>query len=668
VENISDPFKRRVLIIVAILAVWVVAMEARLVQLQVFRHDEMVERATSQQQRLIHPAALRGDIVDSSGRILAYSLDADAVFADPSLVEDASATAQSLCEAFGDCSSREQSDLAGKLTGTGKYVLVRHSRAVSPEQAQRVRLLKLKGVGLFSEPARYYPNFELAAHVLGFVGLEDTGRGGVESAFDSVIRGQEGLVFVQQDAKKKWMQTRIERPPTAGATLELSIDLTLQYIAERELRAGIQATHARGGTAIIMDPRSGEIRALANYPTFNPNSYGRFSDDERRNRAIQDVYEPGSTFKIVTASAAIEEGVISPTDLIDTSPGYIKFPGRKPISDTHPHGVLTFEDVIVKSSNVGAIKAGLRVGADRLARYVRRFGFGETLGNDFRGESAGIVWSPDKMDDSALASMSMGYQVSVTPLQMALAASAVANGGLLYEPHLVRAVIHDGVRDPVAPKVLRRAITAETAATMTTIMEGVVDRGTARAARLDRYAAAGKTGTSSKIVDGRYSQRDYNSSFVGFAPSRRPELTVLVVIDSPQGGKYYGGDVAAPVFKRIATAALQHLGVQPTVDPISPVLVQVDRRVDTEWSSRTTVIPALTDPGSRAVMPDVRGLSMRDAIRLLSRAGMSVRVSGDGIVATQTPEPGEALDPGGWSVLQLRRAAPEPAAPGGGGR
>ena len=253
-----------------------------------------------------------------------------------------------------------------------------------------------------------------------------------------------------------------------------------------------------------MDPHTGEILALANYPTFNPNADGQFSEDERRNRAMQDVYEPGSTFKIVTASAAIEEGVLTPTDLIDCSPGFIKIGGRKPITDTHNYGVLTFEDVIVKSSNVGAIKAGLRLGAERLSRYVQRFGFGEAISSrDFPGESRGHR-STTISTRARIASMSMGYQISVTPMQMAAAASAVANGGELLEPHIVRAVVRDGRREEVAPKVLRRAIAPDTAATLTTIMEGVVERGTAKAAQLDRYQVAGKTGTAKKLVDGEY--------------------------------------------------------------------------------------------------------------------------------------------------------------------
>jgi len=656
--------KGRTVIVVIGLAVWGLGIEARLVQLQLFQHDELAGFASRQQRHEVKQTALRGDIVDRRGEILAYSVMGEQVYADPSDIDDAADVVRQLCKAFGDCTPKERADLTTKLSGKTEYALIRRAKNVTFDQLARVKALKLKSVGFMPEPVRYYPNFEMAAHVLGFVGNDDKGLGGVELAFDKEVRGQEGLVLIQQDAHRTRMETRIERAPTPGATLELSVDLTLQYIAERELRAGVDANRAKGGTAIVMDPQTGEILALANYPTFNPNSFGKYTDDDRRNRAVQDVYEPGSTFKIVTASAALQEGVVAPTDLIDTNPGFITLPGGRIVRDTHHIGVATFEDVIVNSSNVGAIKTGLRVGADRLSRYVHRLGFGEAIGEGFPGESAGRVYSPDRMDENALGSMSMGYQISVTPLQMATAASAVANGGQLYEPHVVRAYIRDGKREPVAPKMLRQAISAETAATLTTIMEGVVERGTAKAARLDRYQAAGKTGTAKKVIDGHYSAGDYNSSFVGFAPSRHPALTVLVKIDTPSAGQIYGGAVAAPVFKRIMTAALQYLGIPPTLNPVPPVMITASG-VPPAPTATATLIPAVAEVAGHSLMPDVRGMAMRDALRVLGRVGLSVRAAGDGVVTEQTPDPGEAIEPGGWSAIQLRRT-PEP--PAGGAR
>jgi cell division protein FtsI (penicillin-binding protein 3) len=420
-----------------------------------------------------------------------------------------------------------------------------------------------------------------------------------------------------------------------------------------------------------MDPHTGEILALANWPTFNPNTFSRADDDAKRNRAIQTLYEPGSTFKIVTASAALEQKVITPDTMIDTNPGSITFPGRKPIFDTHKYGVIDFTDVIVKSSNVGAIKVGLRVGPQVLTQYVNRFGFGQTLGPDFKGETAGIVWSADRLDQSALASVSMGYQVGVTPLQMATAVSSVANGGHLIQPRVVRAFIKDGRRIEVPHKEMRRTIEPETAATLTTIMEQVVQRGTARAAQMDGYTIAGKTGTAAKLVNGHYQKSDYNASFVGFVPSRNPALTILVVIDSPHGNGYTGGAVSAPVFKRIAEAAVTYLGVGPNLNAAPPVLVarhdvrDGDPEAAPQPAVAANVLAATLEPARNGLMPDLRGMSARDALRSLSRIGMTARLAGDGFVLEQSPAPGAALVRGEACTLRLGRRQPAPSATGG---
>jgi cell division protein FtsI (penicillin-binding protein 3) len=651
-----DAVQRRLMVCAAILGVWTAAIEARLVYLQVVDHADLMARAERQQTRTVVPPAKRGEIFDRNGRLLAYSVDADTVAADPSEIDHPGAVAAGICAVLDGCTAERRTDMAKKLDRRGAFVYV--ARQVSPAEARKVKDLGLPGVMLLKESRRYYPKAELAAHVLGYVGLDNVGLGGIESTYDSQIRGKDGKVLIQTDAKRHALFSRVDRPATAGASIELTIDQYLQYVAERELRAGVEANHAQGGTAVIMDPRSGEILALANWPTFNPNAFARVDDDARRNRAIQDLYEPGSTFKIVTASAALEQGVITPETPIDTSPGYITF-GSRVIHDTHHYGLLKFTDVIVKSSNVGAIKVGQKLGPQRLGAYVNRFGFGQVLAPDFRGETAGIVWNPDRLDASALASVSMGYQVGVTPLQMATAASAVANGGHLVQPRVVRAFIKDGKRVEVPHKVLHDAITPETAATLTTIMEQVVERGTAKAAQIPGYTIAGKTGTAAKLVNGRYQKSDYNASFVGFIPSRKPRLTILVVIDSPHGNGYTGGAVSAPVFKRIAEASLTYLGIGPTINAPPPVLVAHD---STEPSGAIRRLvradDALQTPIEAArsgLMPDLRGYSAREALRLLSGIGMSARMSGDGFVVAQRPEAGSVLIRGDMCDLKLGR-------------
>ena len=396
------------------------------------------------------------------------------------------------------------------------------ARKVSPDEAQRVKALELKGVGFVKESRRYYPKKELAAHVLGYVGLDNTGLAGLESTYDAQVRGREGKVLIQTDARRHALNSRVDRPATEGAALELSIDQNLQYIAERELRAGVEENRAAGGSAVIMDPWTGEILALANWPTFNPNTFGR----GRRARAAQPRH-PGPLRARVDVQGRHRVG----------GAGGARDPARRlgrlraglhqdsaaasRSSTMHRYGTLSFTDVIVKSSNVGAIKVGLRLGAERLGRYVSRYGFGQTLSPDFRGENPGIVWNPVRVNDSALASMSMGYQVGVTPLQMATAVSSVANGGSLMEPHVVRAFVKNGRRASGGAEGAAQDRVAATVAELTDDHGSVVERGTAKSAQIPGYTIAGKTGTAAKIIDGHYSKSEYNASFVGFLPSRQ---------------------------------------------------------------------------------------------------------------------------------------------------
>lgn len=645
------------MVLAVTLACWMAAIVGRLVFLQVVSHDELAQRAERQYSRTLAAPAKRGEIYDRHGRLLAYSVDADTIYGVPGEVGDVQAAAASLCGALDGCDRRERAALAERLGQKRAFVYVR--RRVSPAEAERVAALQLPGIGFTKESKRFYPNRELAAHLIGFAGLDNIGLAGVEAAFDTVVRGREGKLLVQTDARGRAF-SRLERPPTAGGSIELTIDAQLQHIAERELRAGVQAHRADSGTAVVMDPGTGEILAMANWPTFNPNAYGESPATARRNRAIQDLYEPGSTFKIVTASAAIEHTLFNPAEIIDVSAGHIRF-GNRVINDMRRYDPLSFTDVLVKSSNVGAIKIGARVGAERMVDYVKRFGFGRATSADFQGESPGIVWTT--LNDSALASVSMGYQVGVTPLQVVRAASAVANGGTLYEPRLVRAVRRDGTRTAKAPAAIGQVITPRTAATLTAIMEAVVERGTATRARVPGFTVAGKTGTADKLVNGRYSASQQNVSFVGFVPSREPALAIIVMIDSPRVGGDTGGVVAAPIFQRIAEASLRHLGIAPTVNPLPPVIVP--RRAAARPSAPRRVVPqvvtaALTSAGGDASLPDLRGYGAREAVRELARLGLSPRVKGSGIVVDQTPAPGTPMEPGDTCTLILDRS-PHPA-------
>ncbi len=638
-------------------ALWAMGIEVRLVYLQVVEHADLVARQERQQLRTIAAPAERGDILDRKGRVLATSVDADSIYAVPSDIDDPPAAVARLCAAFRDCTAKERQSLTERLGRQRAFAYVR--RQVSPDQARRVADLGLDGIGFIKESRRFYPNRQLAAHLLGYVGIDGTGLAGVEAAYNSQISGKPGTILVQTDARRHAF-SRAERPPTSGSTVELTIDEYLQYVAERELHRGVTENHAAGGSAIVMNPRTGEILALANEPTFNPNVYRDFDDADRRDRAVQDLYEPGSTFKLVTASAAIENRILPLDAMIDTSPGLIRI-GSRVIHDTRNHGLLSFFDVIADSSNVGAIKIGFRVGSERLSRYVERYGFGHPVSPDFPGESPGIVWSADTLTESALASVSIGYQVGVTPLQMIGAVASIANGGAYVQPRVIRAIYRNGRRYSIEPKVLRRAVTADTAATLTSIMEGVVDSGTGTAAQIPGYTVAGKTGTAAKLVGGRYSHSDYNASFIGFVPSRNPAVAIIVVTDSPHGHHgYYGGSVSAPVFKRIAEAAMLHLGVGPTLNPSAPVLVA--RGPDSSSGPAAVGAPleptvSLVADGEPGTMPDLTGLSVREAVRRLAVLGVTAHPSGDGSVVSQQPAPGTPLDRVDSCRLTLDRVA-----------
>jgi cell division protein FtsI (penicillin-binding protein 3) len=646
--------KRRLIVAVSVVSLWALAIEVRLGYLQTVLRPELQARAESQHHRRLAAPAKRGDIVDRHGNVLATSVDADSIYAVPSELKDKEQAVNRLCEALRDCVARDRQRLLERFNNQRAFAYVK--RQISPDAARRVAALGLDGIGFIKESRRFYPNTRLAAHALGYAGIDNNGLSGIESSYDSQIRGKDGTVLVTTDARGH-VFSRVERSPTAGSSIELTVDKYLQFIVERELHAGVVENRALGGSVVVLDPSTGEILAMASEPTFNPNVFGDSSESARRNRAVQDLYEPGSTFKIVTASAAIEERVMATTALIDTSPGSLRI-GHRIIDEFrgHNYGVLSFSDVLIKSSNVGAVKIGFRLGAERLGRYVERFGFGRPISPDFPGESPGIVGSPDKWTEDAIASVSMGYEVGVTPLQMVAAASAIANGGELMEPRIVRAVYRDNRRYAVKPRVLRRAVEPATAAALTSIMEAVTTDGTAKRAQVDGYTVAGKTGTASKLIDRRYSASENNVSFVGFAPSRKPAVAIIVMIDAPHANGNSGGGVAAPIFSRIAGPAMRYLGVAPTINPAPPVLVA--RNAPSSVPARpvaTAPVVALVSDAGPQTMPDLRGLSARDAMRTLMKLGMSARMSGQGIVLAQDPPPGTPFEGGETCRLQLGR-------------
>ncbi len=674
---------------------WIAAMGARLIDLQVLRCDEMRAAAADQQERQVSVDARRGLIYDREGRELAMSIEVDSMYADQATIEDPGRAAAALAPALG-LSAPERSELARKLTGSKQFVWVR--RKIDPGLRDRVAALGIKGIGFTPEHRRFYPHGDLASHVLGFVGMDNQGMEGIERLFDAQIRGADGKLFALRDARGKRFQNIVRREPSPGHGIVLTLDATIQHLAQRALRRAMKTTGASAGCVLVMQPASGDVLALANEPTFNPNRPGESSADNRRNRAVTDGYEPGSTFKVVTMAAALEENLVRPTELFDCQNGSIRV-GRQLIRDHKSFSLLTATEILERSSNVGAIKIGLRLPGQTFHDYMTRFGFGARTGIQLPGEIRGLVRAPREWSGVSQATLSFGQELSATPLQVLTAINAVANDGVLQPPRLVLREL-DGAGQPLdetPPAAPRRVISSATAATLRRMMQTVVDTGTAVAARMPGYSVAGKTGTAQKIGQDRtYEAGLFMASFAGFVPASRPALTMLVVLDEPAGSLFHGGDIAAPVFREIALPALRYLGVPPEPDHLrdgeeDQLEGQIDeatllaserargwqpprpRRAGAEKPRRERKedapedaveieppaplpAPASVIAGSQVLLPDLGGHSLRDAVRYLSRIGLSARLSDQqGVVIAQQPEAGATLASGSEVMLYLGR-------------
>jgi cell division protein FtsI/penicillin-binding protein 2 len=659
---------RRALWIAMGLVAWMLVIGARLVQLQVHQHEDLSARARNQQLGTIETSPTRGQVLDRQGRELARSIETESFFTDPRDIPNTDETARRIAAITG----QDRAELANRLreakASNKKFVWI--TRRLDVPTANKLDVLELEGVYSRKEPKRYYPNDSLAAHVLGFVGSDEIGLSGVEQYYNEKIRGDSGKLFLELDRDRRAFES-YEVQPHPGQTVVLTIDQVIQYRTEQALSAAVQRTHAKSGTAIVMDPQTGEILALANAPSFDPNRPTSVSPESRSNGALQSIYEPGSTFKIVAYSAAIEKGLVKPEDKIDCQMGQITVAGRL-IHDHHPFGVLTVADALAQSSNVGAIKLGLLVGNESMYEFMKRLGFGSRTGIDLAGESPGILRPLNRWQPSSIGSLAMGQEIGVTALQMASAYSVLANDGQWVKPHLVRELRSpDGNVLYQAKPEMRRALKPETVASLRTMLEGVTLRGTARKAQLDGYSAAGKTGTAQKIdpKTHAYSGTKYIGSFVGFAPVSNPAVVIIVVIDEPQGS-YHGGDIAAPVFREIAEQILPDLSVLPDVElkpgtqliaqtslP-SPQSVKAAQQQNEEreatlpkvaarnFSGQTSEVVFAVATKRGALMPDLSGQSVRDVARMCAQLGLQLEARGDGRALRQMPEPGAELDSG----------------------
>ena len=545
----------RLYALAGVLVFWCCVIALRLIYLQVFRYGTFEQRAQHQQQRTEEVSAPRGIIFDRNGQELAMSINVDSVFAVPAEMPKPASTISLIAR----ITKQDPRELLAKCEASKSFCWL--ARKPDPEISARIRSLNLRGVYFQKESKRYYPKGDLAAQVLGYVGMDDSGLSGIEREYESQLHGRPGAMLISVDARKKWFGS-VEKQPTSGQNVVLTIDEKIQYIAERELQVAMEQTKAVAGTVIVENPRTGEILALANRPTFNPNLSKEITPEKLKNHAVSDVYEPGSTFKLVTISGALEEKVTRPDEVFDCQMGAIVYNGMR-IRDSKPHGLLTVADVLAESSDVGSIKIGLRLGEDRFYRYIRAFGFGQQTGIELPGETRGLTKPVSRWSKVSIAAISMGQEIGITPLQLGGLISTMANNGVYVAPRITAATLqpqNTPQRVAFQPVNEHRVVSSLTAAQMRQMMQGVVLHGTGKKALLIGYSSAGKTGTGQKVdpATHAYSHTKYVASFAGFAPINNPAVTIVVVLDSAVG-LHQGGQISAPVFSRIAQQVLEYL-------------------------------------------------------------------------------------------------------------
>lgn len=689
----------RLTIIALAMAAWAVWIFSHLISLQVVEHDRYAKMARAQQEEKVEIPAARGSILDRNGQPLAISVPVTSVSVDPRQISNLRVAT----EVLGNTLNLDQKILYDRLTLYRRnhkgFMWVK--RRIDPFETERLQAMHLDWITFKTESQRHYPGAEVGSHVLGAVYKDENGAGGIEQSLDKELRGHAGAELMVMDVKRRGLESHVESAPQAGVPLTLTIDERMQFIAERELKAGVEAKHARSGTAIVMNPYNGEILALANYPTYDPNKAPQPGDDAiaRFNLGASVPFEPGSVFKVVTLSAALETTNLRPDTLIPTGNGILNLPGRVIHESHHGYGTITMSEVLEKSSNIGAIMIGTRVGRDNMYEYMRRLGFGQKTGIPLPAESSGKLRPLTKWGTTSLASVSMGQEVSVTSLQLARLGSVIANGGMLVKPKLI--LKRGDKLEPTEPP--QRVLKPETAITIRQMMEGVVLRGTGRLhARLDGYTSGGKTGTA-QIYDfeNKHYTHNYNASFLGFAPVTNPALVVLVTVHRTSGESGQGSDAAAPVFKAIMTEALRMLDVPKDIpediiaskkpakakpgefdgdlaianlggDSIMEEEDPAVRRLLTDQLKPAVVKEALAKdpdeippapindpldplvgtqiadvrPPQAPTVPDFRGKSMRAVVEQSAADGIDVTVEGSGVARAQLPLPGSPLRPG----------------------
>ncbi len=617
---------------------------ARAYQLQILERAHLRSIARQGYVGVIKLPPQRGTIYEREGHELALSVEVASVYAHPKRIEKKGITAKKLAKALG-----ENPDSVLKLLNRRRsFVWIK--RRIPPGRARKVMALGLQGVGVTKETRRFYPGKEIAAHLIGFVGTDNQGLEGLERKYDEILRGSQYSLIQMRDALGRLFS--VSRPIPSGHRmhdLRLTIDKDIQYKAQQALKAAVERCGAKAGHCIVVDPMTGEILAMAVVPEFNPNSFLDYKPYQWRNRAITDCYEPGSTMKVFLLAASLEENVVSPLTRFDCEQGMCQVADHV-IRDTHRYGLLSVSEIVVRSSNIGAVKIAQRLGYERLYDYLKKFGFGQKTGVELIGERSGFVRPPDRAGPVDRATVAFGQGMTATSLQLAMAMAAIANGGRLMRPYVVSSIVDESgkVVDKTYPKFVRRVVSAQTAAKVSRILEGVVgEGGTGPQASIRGFRVAGKTGTAQK-VDPRtrtYSNTKHVATFVGYVPADRPKLVILVMIDEPKGIPY-GGVVAGPVFREVGQWSLNYLRVSPQI-----------RMAEGLEAGKENVTQRTPKPSARAVkrstrsklhvkmglLPDFSGLGMREVLCKGKSLGLKVVPKGTGLAVHQEPRPGSPL-------------------------
>lgn len=615
-----------------------VALISRAFQLQIMSGQALKAMADRQHTRKLALHTERGTIIDRNGQELAATILVDSVYADPSKIGDP----QGISEKLSSTLYVKKNKVMSQLARSRNFCWI--ARQISPKQAKEIDILNLKGVHLIQEPKRFYPHKELASHIIGFSGFDSSGLEGLELEYDSFLKNVPGKALWKRDAKGNRLYGKNHRGgmrANGTSNLILTIDSKIQYIVETELIKAVERVDAKGGTIIVMDPRTGEVLAMANMPRFNPNAFSKYPQDCFRNRAVTDVFDPGSIFKPFLAAAAIEEGIAEETDVIDCENGSYAV-GDITINEAlmKKYKKLTLREVLKYSSNIGSVKIAERLGKGKYYEYIEKFGFGAKTGIDLPGEVRGILRHYDQWTDVDFATVAFGQGVSVTAIQLLSAISAIANHGVLMKPHVVKGMIDkDGaVVDEFTPTVVRRVISPVTAERIRSIMAEVVEDGTGRSARMDDVAVAGKTGTSQKFdfSKGRYSSEKLVASFVGFLPAQNPRMSIFVMLDEPKKQKW-GGQAAGPVFKSISEQIIRRFNQDIEMREVIANEDSGGLKI-IQASVSESVIPETEQDAS--VIPDFSGMSVREVLKMSRDMGIDVKISGTGWAVNQKPKPG----------------------------